>query len=153
MDIEMRVHRVSTHHIERTVTHEGEEARAMVAELEVELTDASGGGHGSIALHFRSQAKIAEAKQMFTQGGAVTMSFSASAAAPGGDRNHRRACRLTMDSEAETEIELPEIGLEQDQAQQAQRCCHGYRRQVSQRGQRHRPRHAAPRAQPSAPSG
>lgn len=76
MDIQMRVHRVSTHHIERTVTHEGEEARAMVAELEVELTDAADAGHGSLALHFRSKLKIAEAQDVFKQGAMVTMSFT-----------------------------------------------------------------------------
>ncbi len=79
MDLQMRVHRVSTHHIERTVTHEGEEARAMVAELEVELTDASDAGHGTMTLHFRSQAKIAAAKDVFTQGGQVTMTFAVAA--------------------------------------------------------------------------
>ena len=73
MDILMRVHRVSTHHVERTVIHEDEEATAMVAELEVELSDSTGSGHGTIMLHFRSQAKIAEAKAMFTHGGVVTM--------------------------------------------------------------------------------
>lgn len=74
MDIQMRVHRVSTHHVERTVMHEGDEARAMVAELEVELSDV-GDGHGSFQLHFRSQSKIAAAKEVFDQGGTVTVSF------------------------------------------------------------------------------
>lgn len=92
MNVTMRVHRVSTHHTERTVTHEGEEARAMVAELEVELTDAGDAGHGTTTLHFRSQGKIAAAKDVFTQGGQVTLTFAAAApkaietvAEPGGE--------------------------------------------------------------------
>jgi dihydroxyacetone kinase len=82
MEIQMRVHRVSTHHVERTVIHEGEEARAMVAELEVELTDGGDGGHGSQMLHFRSKAKIEEAKDVFAQGGMVALSFVKSAPPP-----------------------------------------------------------------------
>ena len=41
MDIQMRVHNASVHHHERTVTHEGEDARAMVAQFEVELVGSS----------------------------------------------------------------------------------------------------------------
>ena len=75
MEITMRVHRVSTHHVERTVVHEGDEATAMVAELEVELLDHADLGHGSLCLHFRSKAKIAEAKETFIQGEQVTLTF------------------------------------------------------------------------------
>ena len=79
MDIQMRVHNASVHHHERTVTHEGEEARAMVAQFEVELTDMSSAGHAIMTLRFSSQSKIAEARKMFKQGEYVTMSFAAAA--------------------------------------------------------------------------
>jgi len=76
MDIMMRVHRVSSHHVERSVIHEGDEVMAMVSELEVELVDAGDCGHGSMTLHFRARKEIAEAQELFPQGGIVTLSFA-----------------------------------------------------------------------------
>jgi hypothetical protein len=74
MDTTMRVHTIATNHVERIVTHENEEARAMVAELEVELMG-TGDGTGTLSLHFSSQAKIAAAKKLFKQGEFVTLTI------------------------------------------------------------------------------
>lgn len=76
MDITLRVNRVSTHSVERHVTHEGEAAVAMVPELQVELHDETG-RHGSLTLHFFAQARMTEAKEIFVAGEMVTASFAA----------------------------------------------------------------------------
>lgn len=80
MDIHMRVHRVSTHPAEVEVVFNGEKARATLPELEVELT--SDHGQGSHMLHFRSAADIAAAKELFHQGGTVTMTYANGKAPP-----------------------------------------------------------------------
>ncbi len=75
MDIMFCVNRVSTHSVEVPVQYNGEEARAMLPETEVELYDDKT-MHGSLTLHFRSQAEIAEARTMFVAGSMVKLSFS-----------------------------------------------------------------------------
>lgn len=86
MDITLRVNRVSTHHVERKVTHEGADAVAMMPELQVELHDETG-HHGSLTLHFFAQARIEEAKTVFVPGGMVTATFAAVAPAVAVDTN------------------------------------------------------------------
>lgn len=94
MDIQMRVHRVSSHHVEREVKFEGDTARAMVAELEVELLDTGDAGHGSLVLHFRSQSNIKAARDTFEQGGTVTMTFA-------------KAAPAAIDTHADTQTDEP----------------------------------------------
>lgn len=81
MQVQMRVHNVSTHPAEVDVVYNGENLRAVVPELHVELMHLDG-QHGSIALRYRSKADIDEAKAMFVQGGTVTMTFAQGEAPP-----------------------------------------------------------------------
>ena len=78
MDISLRVHRVSTHPVEVPVTYDGETAKAMLPELEVELVHEKG-LHGSMTLHFRTQADIAAARDMFAPGSEVVVTMKAGA--------------------------------------------------------------------------
>lgn len=71
----MRVNRVSTHPAEVDVIYNGEQARAVIPEMHVELYDAENGVHGSIELRFRSQHDINAANAVFSQGHTVVMSF------------------------------------------------------------------------------
>lgn len=76
MDITLRVHRVSTHPVEVPVTYAGETAKAMLPEMEVELVHEAG-LHGTMTLHFRTQADIAAAKDMFMPGSEVIVTMKA----------------------------------------------------------------------------
>ncbi len=81
MDITMRVNRVSTHPVEVPVTYAGQDMKAMMPELEVELFHEHG-THGSLTLHFRTAAEIADAKAAFVQGSEITLHVAGAAAAP-----------------------------------------------------------------------
>ena len=84
MDISLRVHRVSTHPVEVPVVYNGETANAMLPELEVELVHEKG-LHGSITLHFRTQADIAAAHDMFKPGSEVIVTMKAGASSTEAD--------------------------------------------------------------------
>jgi hypothetical protein len=75
MDLTYYVHSVSTHPVNVTVHYEGQEITAPIPQLEVELTHLHGKS-GSLLLHFRTAAEIAEAKELFTQGGTVMLSVT-----------------------------------------------------------------------------
>lgn len=97
MDIQMRVHRVSTHPVEVEVNYNGDVAKAMLPEMEVELMTA-GGHHGTHTLHFRSQTDILEARELFHQGDLVTLSYSH--ATPDGSRMMPQASAMEADTQA-----------------------------------------------------
>lgn len=78
MDIEFHVHRVSTHSVEVPVVYDGQTAKAMLPEMEVELVHMKG-LHGSMTLHFRTQADIASARDIFQAGSAVVVTMKAGA--------------------------------------------------------------------------
>lgn len=75
MQHSFRINRVSTHPVEVEVSYNGDKARAMLPEMEVEMHDETS-KHGSITLHFRSQAEIEEAKSLFMPGGMIMATFS-----------------------------------------------------------------------------
>lgn len=74
MDLVYVVNRASAHPREVDVTYNGQAARAMMTELEVEMYDPEG-KHGTITMRF-SAAEMAEAKA-FVAGATVTVSLSA----------------------------------------------------------------------------
>lgn len=80
MDVTLRINRASTHPVEVMVEHQGETAKAVMPELEVEMYDETG-QHGTCTLHFRKQSEIAAAREVFVQGNEVTMTFAAKAPA------------------------------------------------------------------------
>lgn len=80
MEVTMRINRVSTHPVEVIVEHEGEKAKAVMPELEVEMYH-EGEQHGTQTLHFRKQTDIAAARQVFVQGGEVIVTYNAKAPA------------------------------------------------------------------------
>lgn len=81
MNITLRVNRVSIHSVEVPVTYNGEQAMAMLPELQVELHDEDN-IQGSITLHLRAKADIDAANAIFEAGGYATVSFDKGAAPP-----------------------------------------------------------------------
>lgn len=73
------VHRVSFHPLEREVIHEGEEIKAIVNSIEIELVSLE--GHGTLALRYIGHM-AEEAKKLFTEGHTITWSIDITSNAP-----------------------------------------------------------------------
>lgn len=74
--IAYRVHRASSHPVETTVSHLGEDVRAIVTQLEVELTPVDAPEHGTLTLRFFGR-QAEEARALFRSDAVVEVSVAA----------------------------------------------------------------------------